>query len=648
MKRLSIDIETFSGVDLKSAGVYRYAEDPEFKILLIAYAFDNGPVKVFDVASGEEIPDDFSRAITDKDVIKSAFNAAFERVCLETFYKVDIPIEQWECTMVLAANLGLPLSLEQVASVLKLPQQKADGKSLIRYFSMPCKPTRSNGMRTRNMPENDFEKWQRFKDYCAQDVEVERAIREKLSFFEIPTTEKQLYALDQRINDLGIRINRTLVRNAIKIDAEYRQSLHEEVTDITDIDNPNSVSQLKDWLAEETGEDTDSLNKQSIKDMIEATDSDKVTRVLQIRQEMAKTSVKKYDAMLNSVCLDGRIRGLFQFYGANRTGRWAGRLVQVQNLPQNHIRDLDVARNLVKDGDGELLEMLYGNVPDTLSQLIRTAFIPETNHTFVVADFSAIEARVIAWLAGERWRIDVFNTHGKIYEASASQMFKVPVDSIKKGSDLRQKGKIAELALGYQGGTGALTTMGALRMGLKEEDLQPLVDAWRAANPAIVQLWADVNNAAAEAIRNDTVVYLKQGLVFEKRGAAMYVRLPSGRRLTYFRAKIGVNRYGSSCITYEGLNQTTKQWESVETYGGKLVENIVQAIARDCLAEAMLRLNSAQYRIVMHVHDEVVVEVPDNEADLERICSIMSEPISWAPGLPMRADGYVTPYYRKD
>jgi len=646
MKRLSIDIETYSGVDLKSSGVYRYAEDPDFKILLIAYAFDNDPVQIIDVASGDEIPDDFARALTSKSVIKCAFNAAFERVCLENYYKVDIHPSQFECTMIKSAYLGLPLSLDQVAKVLKLQEQKADGKALIRYFSMSCKPTKQNGMRTRNLPSDDFEKWQRFKDYCIQDVEVERAIRLKLDFMPLPGFEKKLYVIDQLINDRGIMIDKGFVRNALSIYDIYRSSLHEELSDIADVDNPNSVSQFKDWLIKETGKDIDSLDKQTVKDLIADIDRDTVTRALEIRQELAKTSLKKYNAMLDAVCLDRRVRGLLQFYGANRTGRWAGRLVQVQNLPQNHLQDLDSARQLVKDNDGELLEMLYGNVPDLLSQLIRTAFVPSDNNTFIVADFSAIEARVIAWLAGERWRINVFNTHGKIYEASASQMFKVPADIIKKGSDLRQKGKIAELALGYQGGTGALTTMGALRMGLKETDLQPLVDAWRSANPAIVLLWGAINTAALEAIRSGYAT--THGLVFEKKGNAMYISLPSGRKLTYVRAAIGVNRYGSSCIVYEGLNQTSKRWEKTETYGGKLVENIVQAIARDCLAEAMITLEESGYPIVMHIHDEVVIEVPDNVTALDRVCDLMSRPIPWAPGLPLRADGYVTPYYKKD
>ena len=646
---LSIDIETYSGVDLKSCGVYRYAENPDFAILLIAYAINDGPVNIIDVASGQEIPDEFARALTRKSYIKCAFNAAFERVCLEKYYKVDIPAEQWECTMVQSAYMGLPLSLDQVAKALKLPQQKADGKALIRYFSTPCKPTRTNGMRERNLPHHDPEKWEQFKAYCIQDVEVERAIRNKLLFFYQPPWEKLLYNLDQRINDRGIMIDKKLVQNAIRIDDEYKASLHEEVSSITGLDNANSVNQLKGWLSD-AGADMESLDKQSITDVLSDTDSEEITRVLKIRQEMAKTSVKKYSAMMNAVCLDGRVRGLLQYYGANRTGRWAGRLVQVQNLPQNHLRDLDEARDLVRDGDGELLEMLYGNVPDVLSQLIRTAFVAPEGKTFVVADFSAIEARVIAWLAGERWRMDVFGGHGKIYEASAAQMFNVPVESIKKGSDLRQKGKIAELALGYQGGVGALTTMGALRMGLKQDELQPLVDAWRNANPAIVKLWADVNAAAANAISNNTHESIHNGFVsFHKRGSVLYVTLPSGRKLSYFRAGIGIGRYGSSVITYEGLNQTSKQWEKTETYGGKMVENIVQAIARDCLAVAMLRLQQEGYRdIVMHVHDEVVIEMPEDLPQLEAICEVMGQPIEWAPGLPLRADGYVTKYYRKD
>jgi len=649
-KVLSIDIETYSPEDLKTAGVYRYASHPEFKILLFAYAFDDEPVEVVDLESGEELPQKVITALFDPDILKTAHNALFERVCLSNTSSEALPIEQWECTMVRSAVVGLPLSLGMVAAVLKLGEQKAEGMALINYFCKPCKPTKTNGGRTRNLPTDAPEKWTAFKEYCKQDVEVERSIWNKLNFFKIIDFEKQLYILDQQINDRGVKVDTSFIANAIKIDSKYKEGLTEEITDITDLSNPNSVQQLKEWLSEELGEPVDSLTKDAVSKLLKTLPSEEVIRVLQIRQESSKTSVKKYAAMEAAVCSDDRISGLLQFYGANRTGRWAGRLVQVQNLPQNHLPDLDLARQIVTDGDGDLLAMLYGNVPDTLSQLVRTAFIPEDGHTFIVADFSAIEARVIAWLAGEKWRLDVFNSHGKIYEASASKMFHVPIESVTKGSDLRQKGKVSELALGYQGGVGALEKMGAAKMGLSPEELPELVDAWRKANPAIVQLWADIDAAAKRAVKDGIVETVQRGIKIEKRGSVLYIFLPSGRRLSYFRARMGTNRFGSESVVYEGMNQTTKKWETVETYGGKLVENIVQAIARDCLAYAMLELNRWDYKIVMHVHDEVIIEVPEIGAGtfLEGACGIMGEPIPWAPGLPLRADGYVTDYYRKD
>ena len=645
MPTLSIDIETYSPVNLKDSGVYKYAFAPGFKILLFAYAFDGQPVTVIDLEQGEEIPTEVARALFDKNILKTAFNALFERVCINAAFAVNLPIDQWECTMARASMLGLPLSLDAVATVLKLENQKTDGRALIRYFCTPNK----NG--SQNPPSADLFKWEAFKDYCKQDVEVERSIRSKLSFFEIPESEKQLYILDQLINDRGILIDRTFVENAIYIDDNYKDALSITAKDITNLDNPNSTNQLKAWIAEQTGQDVDSLTKEAVKDILKTLPDDEVVEVLKLRQEMSKTSTKKYNAMLQAVCSDNRVRGLLQYYGANRTGRWAGRLVQVQNLPQNHLHDLDLARRTVTDNDAELLEMLFGNVPDTLSQLIRTAFIAAPGHTFIVADFSAIEARVIAWLAGEQWRLDVFNTHGKIYEASASQMFKVPLESVTKGSDLRQRGKVSELALGYQGGAGALVSMGALKMGLKESELPELVARWRAANKNIVQLWETVNDAAKAATNDATLIIgIGQGVTFEKRGSVLYVNLPSGRRLSYFRPRMGTNRFGSESVIYEGMNQTTKKWEAVETYGGKLVENIVQAIARDCLAYAMLRLDAEGYRIVMHVHDEAVIEAPEAgaEAALINACQIMGEAIPWAPGLPLRADGYITPYYKKD
>ncbi|MCL4483451.1 MAG: DNA polymerase [Bacteroidetes bacterium] len=648
-RTLAIDIETYSPVDLKESGLYAYTEHPEFEILLFAYAFDKEPVKVIDLISFEDIPDDVFMALTDRDVLKTAHNANFERVCLGKHFGIFLPIDQWECTMVKSAMLGLPFALGMVGKVLKIDQEKmTEGKALIRYFSMPCKPTKANGMRTRNLPEHDMEKWNTYKLYNARDVEAEREIREKTAFFKMHDGERELYVLDQLINDRGVMVDMQFVNNAIAMDATYKDRLTVEMTELTNLNNPNSVSQLKAWIAEETGEDVTSLTKEAILIMLKNTPSDEVTRVLRNRQEMAKTSVKKYQAMANAVGTDGRIRGLLQFYGANRTGRWAGRLVQVQNLPQNHLFDLDLARELVRDNDLEMLEMLFGNVPDTLSQLIRTAFIAKPGHTFLVADFSAIEARVIAWLAGEKWRLDVFATHGKIYEASASQMFKVPIEEVTKGSPLRQKGKVSELALGYQGGPGALTQMGALKMGLQEEELQGLVDAWRAANPSIVRLWKTVDNAAKEAVENRALVAINHGIKFDCRAEVLFIELPSGRKLSYIHPRLGKNRFDSASLIYEGMNQTTKQWCDQETYGGKLVENIVQAIARDCLAYAMLNLDKAGYNIVMHVHDEAIIEIEEEKANLEDVCKIMGQPIPWAKGLLLRADGYSTNYYKKD
>lgn len=649
MRVLRIDIETYSPVDLMKAGVYKYAESEDFEILLFAYAFDDEPVRVIDLAQGEDLPEDVMRALTDPDVLKTAFNASFEITCIGAFFKIPLSFSQWECTMVRSAICGLPLSLDASSKALGLAQEKmAAGKALINYFSKPCKPTKANGGRTRNLPTHDLDKWNLFKMYCGQDVEVERAIGKKLDFLVIPPAERKLWVLDQEINSRGVLVDQQLIRNAIAMDAASKERLTKQAVDITGLENPNSASQLKQWLIDELGEDVENVSKETIKDLLGKVDSEEVKTVLRNRQEAAKTSVKKYAAMASAVCRDGRVRGMLQFYGANRTGRWAGRLVQLHNLPQNHLNDLDLARNLVRDNDLEDVEMLFGNVPDTLSQLIRTAFIAKPDHRFIVADFSAIEARVIAWLADEKWRLDVFNTHGKIYEASASQMFKVPIEQITKGSPLRQKGKVSELALGYQGGPGALTQMGALKMGVKEEELQGLVDAWRNANPAIVRLWNEVGNAAMRAVRDGGAFIIRHGIKFIKRGSFLCIDLPSGRTLYYVRPSIGENRFGSSSLQYEGMNQTTKQWGRQETYGGKLVENIVQAIARDCLALAMRRLDKAGYPIVSHVHDEVILETKIGEGSLEEACEIMGRPIKWAPGLPLRADGYETPYYKKD
>ena len=640
MRTLAIDIETFSSADLKKVGVYRYTETSDFEILIFAYAFDDEPVQVVDLAQGEELPAEVRRALTDPDVVKTAFNANFERVCISKFFGIPTPPEQWACTMVQALILGLPNSLEDVAKSLKLQHQKdTAGQRLIRYFSVPCKPTKANGGRERNLPFHDLQKWEAFKAYCRQDVEVERAIRKRLERYPIPEKEQRLWVLDQKINDRGFRLDPQLVRRAIECDAAYQERLEIEAIRLTGLENPNSLVQLKEWLRNE-GLEVDSLTKQTLPVLLQEANG-KAKRMLEIRQEMAKTSVRKYLAMERSVCGDGRVRGLFQFYGANRTGRWAGRLVQVQNLPRNSLPDLDLARQLLRDGRFEDLEMLYGNVPDVLSQLIRTAFVASPGCRLLVCDFSAIEARVIAWLAGEQWRLDVFQDHGKIYEASASRMFGVPMEKITKGSELRQKGKIAELALGYQGGVGALKSMGALEMGLKEEELPDLVNSWRVANPNIVQFWWDVEAAAIKALKNGEPVHLQHGLAFIPESNILFLRLPSGRRLAYVRPRLEIDdRFDKECITYESNGTREK------TYGGKLVENIVQAVARDCLAEALLRLDDAGYKIVAHVHDEIIAD--QAHGSIEEMEEIMSQPIEWAPGLPLAADGFETQYYRKD
>lgn len=649
MPTLSIDIETYSSINLGKAGVYHYVEALDFEILLFAYKIDDEPVCVIDLANNEEIPEEVKAALVDPKVEKKAFNANFERVCISKHFGILLPAEQWTCTMVKASMLGLPLALEVVAKVLKLPEQKqAAGKALIRYFSVPCKPTKANGMRTRNLPAHAPEKWAEFKSYCVQDVVVEDTISQKIAFFQIPAQEKKLWALDQKINDTGVLMDHSFITNAISIDGNYRERLTEEAITLTGLSNPNSAAQLKNWIGAELGEDVEKLTKDAVPELLKGTDSDTVKRVLNIRQEMAKTSVKKYIAMTNSICNDLRVRGLVQFYGANRTGRWAGRLIQVQNLPRIQLKDLDFARQLVVNADGELLEMVYGNVSDVLSQLIRTSFIAPEGHRLLVADFSAIEARVIAWLAGENWRLEVFRTHGKIYEASASQMFKVPIDKITKGSPLRQRGKVAELALGYQGGPNALIKMGALKEGLTEEELPKLVAMWRNANKAIVNLWDVVGNAAIEAVETGQAVFIKRNIRFHVEKGVLFITLPSGRKLAYLRPKLVPSKFGGVALTYEGMNQVTKQWGKQDTYGGKLVENIVQAIARDCLADSMIRIDDAGYKIGLHVHDEVLAEMPDGVGSIEEMLDIMRQPVPWAPGLPLDADGFETMYYKKD
>lgn len=664
MKTISIDIETFSSVDLTKAGVYRYAEAPDFEILLFGYSIDGGEAHVISLVDGEIIPPDILDALTDDNVQKWAFNANFERVCLSR-YLSDIGIsldpfadnhhsadvlgkakylnpQSWRCAMVWSAYMGLPLSLEGAGAVLGLDKQKlTEGKELIRYFCSPCKPTATNGGRTRNLPEHAPDKWAAFKAYNHRDVEVELSIQERLSKFPVPGTVWKEYVHDQEINDRGVTLDMTLVRNAIKADTLSRTELTHLMKKLTDLDNPNSVQQMKQWLAD-NGMETDSLGKKVVTELLKDA-PEPLGKVLSLRQQLAKSSVKKYQSMENAVCADGRARGMFQFYGANRTGRWAGRLIQMQNLPQNHLPDLEQARALVRSGDFSALELLYDNIPDVLSQLIRTAFVPKDGHKLIVADFSAIEARVIAWLAGEHWRNKVFATHGKIYEASASQMFNVPIKEVTKGSPLRQKGKIAELALGYGGSTGALKAMGALEMGLSEDELRPLVSAWRSANPNIVQFWWDVDRAAMTAVRDRTVTETHD-IRFGYQSGMLFITLPSGRRLSYVKPRIGINQFGSDCVTYEGVS-STKKWERVESYGPKFVENIVQAISRDILSFAMQTLRHCS--IVMHIHDEVVIEA-DPRISTEVLCQQMSRTPPWAKGLLLIADGFDCSFYKKD
>ncbi|HBH3842092.1 TPA: DNA polymerase [Clostridioides difficile] len=652
MRTLSIDIETYSDLDIKKVGVYRYVDSANFEILLFAYAFDNEEVKVIDLVNDEELPKEVIEALNDNKVIKSAFNANFERTAISKFLNINLKPNEWSCTMIKALTLGLPGSLDSVSKALKFNEDKQkmkEGKALIQYFCKPCKATKVNKGRTRNLPIHDMEKWNKFKEYCKQDVVVEREIRNKLSKYKTTEREIKLWYLDQRINDTGIKVDTELIENAIECDKRYTEKLTKEAIKITGLNNPNSLAQLKKWLSDKVGFEITSLTKESIPEILKQVDDENVVRTLELRKLMSKTSIKKYEAMKLAKGNDNRVRGLLQFYGANRTGRWAGRLVQVQNLPQNHIEDLDLARNLLKEGDFDLIELLYDSVPDVLSQLIRTAFIPSEGHRFIVSDFSAIEARVIAWLAGEKWRLDVFNSHGKIYEASASQMFKVPIESIKKGDPLRQKGKISELALGYGGSIGALTSMGAIKMGLDEDELQPLVTTWRNANPNITKFWWDVDKAAKKAIKDRTIVEIQHGIKFIYNPGVLFIELPSSRRLSYLRPKIEPHTtFSGDKITYEGMEQTSKQWKRIDTYGPKLVENIVQATARDCLREAMFNVTDAGYSIVMHVHDELVIDVDKKGGSLEEVNSIMGKEISWAKGLPLKADGYECDYYKKD
>jgi len=649
-QKLHVDIETYSSVDIKTSGAYKYTQSLDFEILLIAYAFDNEPVKVIEDRNLAPWPSEFIEALVNPHIEKHAHNANFERQAFKA-YGFEVPIEQWYCSAVKSAYCGLPLSLDEVSKALKLEEKGklASGKALIRYFCMPCKPTKANGMRTRNLPEHDLEKWEEFKRYCANDVVAEREINHRLKAYSIPDFERTNYIIDQEINDRGILIDTVLAQNAVDIDARFNLEVSGRVKEITNLENPNSPAQLKKWLGDALGKEINTLNKESVLDLLEESEDGEVSEVLQGRSLMAKSSVKKYAAMLNCVCEDGRAHGLFQFYGANRTGRWAGRLIQLQNLPQNHMKSLELARQTVRSGDYELLNMLYGNAPTVLSELIRTTFIAPRGKTFSVCDFSAIEARVLSWLAGEKWRLEVFKTHGKIYEASASKMFNVPIESVTKGSDLRQKGKIAELALGYQGGVGALKTMGGEKMGLSESDMSLIVSRWRKANPSIEQLWGEVEKAAIQAVKNRNTKALDK-LVFRMEGDILTIKLPSGRKLFYVSPRLAPNRFGREAIKFMGMEQTTKRWGWVETYGGKLVENIVQAISRDLLANAMQQLREDGFEIVMHVHDEVVCEVDENEADeiLKDMERLMSMHVEWADGLPLAADGYVTKFYKKE
>ena len=642
MRTLSIDIESYSDVNLSKCGVYKYASSPAFEILLFGYAVDGGDVRVVDLACGEQIPDEILSALSDASVTKWAFNAMFERVCLSNFLGEWLEPEGWRCTMVWAATLGLPLSLESAGVALGLEKQKlTEGKDLIRYFCVPCKPTKANGGRIRNRPEHDPEKWKRFKAYNLRDVETEMQIQKRLSHFPVPDAIWEEYHLDQEINDRGIGVDMELVRQAIAMDARSRERLTAAMRELTELENPNSVQQMKQWLADQ-GMETDTLGKKAVAELVK-TAPEPLREVLSLRQQLAKSSVKKYAAMENAVCADGRAHGMFQFYGANRTGRFSGRLIQLQNLYKNTMPDLAQARALVRSGNYEALSMLYEDIPDTLSQLIRTAFVPQNGRKFIVADFSAIEARVIAWFAGERWRLKVFEDGGDIYCASASQMFHVPVEKHGVNGHLRQKGKIAELALGYGGSVGALKSMGALEMGLAEEELQPLVDAWRSSNPMITQFWWDVDRAVKDCIRQ-RVPTETHGLRFDYRSAMLFITLPSGRRLAYVKPRIGENRFGGESVTYMGVSGT-KKWERLESYGPKFVENIVQGTARDILCYAMRTLRNCA--IVAHVHDEVIIEA-DRRMSVAAVCEQMGRTPPWAKGLKLRADGYECEFYQKD
>lgn len=660
MHSLSIDLETYSSVDIRKCGAFKYIESPDFEILLFSYSLDGAEPVCIDFAQGEMLPEWIANALRDSEYIKKAYNAAFEWGCLSKYMGRQLPPCQWRCTMLKGLYAGYTAGLDATGRALGLPEDKRKlntGRALIRYFCVPCRPTKSNGGRTRNLPHHDPEKWELFKAYNKGDVTAETEIDRRLSAIEIPDSVQKEWETDLLMNARGVAVDMDMVYGALEIGAEEKERLTHEAMNISGLDNPNSVVQLSSWLESETNEEVSDLRKDTVAKMLQREDnSPEVQRMLEIRRELGKTSTKKYDAIQNAVCADGRVRGLLQFYGANRTGRWAGRLVQVQNLPRTYTEPLELARQLVKERKTDALRLIYGSIPDTLSQLIRTAFIAPPGHMLIDADFSAIEARVISWLAGEAWRLEVFRTHGKIYEASASQMFGVPLEKIKKGNPeyaLRQKGKVAELALGYQGSSGALIAMGALDMGIPEDDLPDIVLRWRDANKRIRDLWYKVDSAAAQVIAQGGSAGVNGILISKEFNPAqnseyLTVSLPSGRKLYYVQPQISENRWGNPSISYMGMDQTTKKWKRVETYGGKLVENAVQAIARDCLALSIERLKEAGYNVVFHIHDEVVIECEEERASLDEAVKIMSEPIEWAPGLPLGADGWVGKFFKKD
>ena len=644
MDTLAIDIETYSDVSLPDCGVHRYAASEQFEILLFAYSLNDEPTQIIDLASGEKIPDKIMEYLMDDSVIKTAYNAAFERNCINRFFGLSLKPEGWRCTLVQASMLSLPLSLEGVGEALNLDKKKmSEGKDLIRYFCMPCKPTKANGGRTRNLPFDAPEKWELFKTYCIRDVDVEKQIRNKLAKFPIPDREQKLYCMDQRINDRGIMVDQELIGHAVACDLLYKETVTKKAYEISGLENPNSVSQLKDWLNEK-GIEVDSLAKAAVEELVENTQGD-VAEMMKLRLAMSKTSVKKYEAMERSVCPDGRVHGLLQFYGANRTGRWAGRLVQIHNLPQNHMEDLELARSLVKEGRYDLVEILYDSTPDVLSELIRTAFVARPGCRFIVSDFSAIEARVMGYLAGEGWVMEEFRGAGKIYEQTASKMFHIPIEEITKGSPYRARGKVASLACQYGGAEGALISMGALNF-VEEEELKGLVQSWRTANPHIVNYWYEIDGAVKAAVKERKMTKVGMVTVYYQSGM-LKIALPSGRVLSYVRPRMTVNRFGSESVSYEGIG-TNRKWTRIESYGAKFCENIVQATARDVLAEAMLRLEKKGFDIVCHIHDEVVLEVPEGSSSVEEVNEIMAVCPDWCEGLPLKAAGFESPFYKKD